>query len=100
MPYILGFGHIGKPLHMVYALELATSDEIKEIEKSIGDRKDVERVREIIRKTGALDKAGEKSKEHAAKAVELISQTNLDDATKDFFHSFIGYVSNSLDWYR
>lgn len=94
------FTYWKKPLHMVYTLMAAKDGEIKEIEKAIGNREEVERIREIIRTSGALDKAKEKSKEHAERAVELISQTGLDDATKDFFSSFIGYVAGSLDWYR
>lgn len=89
-----------KPLHMVYALKLAKDGEVKEIEKSIGNTGEVERLREIIRASGALDKAKEKSRKHAARAVELISQTGLDQPTKDFFSSFIEYVAGSLDWYR
>lgn len=89
-----------KPLHMVYTLRLAKEEEVREIEKAIGNREEVERVREIIRASGALDKAKENSREHAARAVELISQTSLDHTTKDFFSSFIDYVAGSLDWYR
>jgi geranylgeranyl diphosphate synthase type I len=94
------FTYWKKPLHMVYALEMAEEKELKEIERAIGKRENVERVREIVRECGALERAKEKSKEHAARAVKLISQTDLDDATKDFFSSFIGYVSGSLGWYR
>ena len=94
------FTYWKKPLHMVYALELAGEEELKEIERAIGNRNEVERIRKIVRECGALDMAKEKSREHAARAVELLSQTDLDDATKDFFTSFIGYVSGSLDWYR
>lgn len=89
-----------KPLHMVYTLKLAKKEEVREIEEAIGGREEVERIREIIRSSGALDRAKEKSKEHAAKAIELISQTGLDRPTKDFFSGFIDYVAGSLDWYR
>lgn len=94
------FTYWKKPLHMVYTLMAAKDKEIKEIEKAIGNREEVERVREIIRVSGALDKAKERSKEHAKKAVWSIEQTGLDSATKEFFSSFIGYVAGSLDWYR
>jgi geranylgeranyl pyrophosphate synthase len=94
------FDYWKKPLHMVYTLELAKEEGLEEIGKVIGNREEIERIREIIRDSGALDKAKEKSKEHAARAVGLISQTGLDSATKDFFSGFIGYVAGSLDWYR
>jgi geranylgeranyl pyrophosphate synthase len=94
------FTYWKKPLHMVYTLEMARDGEIKEIEKAIGNREEVERIREIVRSSGALDKAKEKSKEHAERAIWSMEQTGLDRATKDFFKSFIGYVAGSLDWYQ
>ncbi len=94
------FTYWKKPLHMVYALKMAKAEEIEGIEKSIGNREEVERIREIVRTSGALDKAKEKSKKHAEKAVLLIEQTGLDRPTKEFFKSFIVYVAGSLDWYR
>lgn len=94
------FTYWKKPLHMVYTLMAAKDEEIKEIGKAIGNREEVERIREIVRTSGALDMAKEKSKEHAKKAVWSIEQTGLDSTTKEFFSGFIGYVAGSLDWYR
>lgn len=94
------FTYWKKPLHMVYTLKLAKEEEVKEVEEAIGNKGDVERVREIIQESGALDRAKDKSREHAVRAVELISQTGLDQPMKDFFSGFIGYVAGSLDWYR
>lgn len=94
------FTYWKKPLHMVYTLMASSGEEIKEIEKAIGNREEVEHIREIIRSSGALEKAKEKSTGHADEAVLLMSQTGLDSSTKDFFSSFIGYVAGSLDWYR
>ena len=103
-----GFGRavaIGLAMAGVKVMVTGRSEEtlnplVEEIEKAIGKREEVERIREIISTSGALDKAKEKSGEHAAKAVELLDQTDLDDATKDFFTSLIDYVAGSLDWYR
>jgi geranylgeranyl pyrophosphate synthase len=89
-----------KPLHMIYTLELAKKEEIREIENAIGNKEKIDRIREIIRESGALEKAKERSRAHAARAVKLISQTSLDQAVKDFLTGFIDYVSGSLDWYK
>jgi geranylgeranyl diphosphate synthase type I len=89
-----------KPLHMVYTMKLADESELKEIKEAIGNKENIENVREIIRRTGALEKAKEKSRIHAKRAIELISQTKLNRTTKEFFSSFITYVAESLDWYK
>jgi geranylgeranyl diphosphate synthase type I len=93
-----------KPLHMVYTLEMAGEEEIREIEGLVGKtditREEMERVREIIRNCGALERAKEKSRDHAEKAIEFINKTKMDQEVKDFFTSFIGYVADSLEWYK
>ena len=57
-------------------------------------------MREVIRKTGALDAAKEESLKHAKKAKELIEQTRMGEESREFFNSFIDYVTQSLDWYK
>jgi len=47
-----------------------------------------------------LDEAKSVSKYHAQKAINLISETNMNNEAKDFFASFIGYVAESLEWYK
>ncbi|MEE8401331.1 MAG: polyprenyl synthetase family protein [Candidatus Hydrothermarchaeaceae archaeon] len=89
-----------KPLHMVYALKMAKEKEVREIENAIGKKERAEQVKEIVRKSGALKRAKEKSKEHAKRASELLLQTGLDKKTKDSLTSYIDYVAGSLDWYR
>jgi geranylgeranyl diphosphate synthase type I len=93
-----------KPLHMVYTLEMAPEEEIEEIEALVGktdiSQEEMKRVREIIRNCGALERAKEKSRDHAERAVELIKKTSMEQDVKDFFTSFIGYVADSLEWYR
>jgi len=93
-----------KPLHMVYTLETAPQEEVEEIEALVGradiGREEMERVRQIIRDCGALERAKEKSREHAERAVELIKRTAMEEEVKDFFTSFIAYVAESLEWYK
>ena len=93
-----------KPLHVIYALKLASREEIDKL-KSLTSKKrmsprDLESIREIVRESGALEAAKEKSREHAEKAKALIAQTSLSDEAKRFFSSLITYIQESLDWYK
>ena len=62
--------------------------------------RELEKIREVIRGTGALDAAKEKSVEHARRAKELIQRTSMRRESKEFFGSFIDYIAQSLDWYK
>jgi geranylgeranyl diphosphate synthase type I len=83
-----------KPLHMVYALERASDKE-----SDVLRGRDLDRVRDIIRSTGGLDRAKARSKEHAEKAKSLIDETGMDAEARAFFSEFVDYVSESLEWY-
>lgn len=93
-----------KPLHMVYALELADEKQLKRIRRIFSRKEasemDIEKIRRIIKETGALVKAKEKSREHAEEASRLIEETEMKGETKAFFKEFIEYISESLDWYK
>jgi len=93
-----------KPLHVIYALKLANREGIAKL-KSLTAKKrvssgDLESIRGVVRDSGALEAAKEKSKEHAEKAKTLIAQTGLSDETKRFFSSLITCIQESLDWYK
>ncbi len=90
-----------KPLHTVYAFEFSEEEDLDKL-KVKGDitEEDIEKIREIIKRTGALDKAKEDSRTHAKKAIELIKKTSLSEETKEFFVGFIEYVAESLEWYK
>lgn len=93
-----------KPLHIIYTLKLANREGIDKL-KSLTRKKRIsprglELVRAVVRESGALEAAKEKSKEHAEKAKALITQTCLSDETKRFFLSLITYIQESLDWYK
>lgn len=93
-----------KPLHVVYALEMADKNQIKELRRVFGEKEhlktDLQKVKRIVKETGALDKAKEKSREHAEKASRLIDETKMEGETKAFFKEFIEYIAESLDWYK
>jgi geranylgeranyl diphosphate synthase type I len=93
-----------KPLHMIYTLKLADRDGLNMLMSLTGKEhispESLELVREVIRESGGLKDAKEKSRGHAEKAKELIAQTGLSGETKEFFASLITYVENSLNWYR
>ena len=76
-------------------IEVTTLLEMGEI-----TQEEMERVREIIKKCGALEKAKDMSQDHAAKAIGLIKKTSIEQEVKDFYTSFIGYVAESLEWYK
>ncbi|MFQ5815410.1 MAG: polyprenyl synthetase family protein [Candidatus Hydrothermarchaeaceae archaeon] len=83
-----------KPLHVVYALERSTEEEARILEGG-----DIKGAMDVIRSTGGLDMAKTRSREHAAKARELLKKTSMDAESKEFFYGFIEYVSESLEWY-
>jgi len=93
-----------KPLHMVYTLKLADREGIARLKRLTSKKRvssrDLELVRAVIRESGALETAKEKSREHAEKAKALIAQTGLSDETKRVFSSLITYIQESLDWYK
>jgi geranylgeranyl pyrophosphate synthase len=93
-----------KPLHIIYTLKLANREGITKLKNLTSKKhispKDLEFIRRIVRESGALEAAKEKSKEHAEKAKTLIAQTSLSDEAKSFFSSIITYIQESLDWYK
>lgn len=93
-----------KPLHIVYAFELARGRELErlkeifELEKIEGEQ--VEEIKEIVRKCGALEKAKQVSREYSRNATQAIDKTAMNKESKELFHSLIDYVSESLEWYK
>jgi geranylgeranyl pyrophosphate synthase len=89
-----------KPLHLVLALKkngrlasiMETGDQLV--------KEDISGIQDLIRECGALEEAKTISKYHAEMATSLISMTNMNNEAKDFFVSFIGYVAESLEWYK
>ena len=93
-----------KPLHVIYTLKLADQNGLNTLMSLIGKEhissESLELVREVIRGSGGLKAAKEKSRSHAEKAKALIAQTGLSSETKEFFASMITYIEKNLDWYR
>ncbi len=93
-----------KPLHVVYAYQLTRDNARDELSNLLAskrlERQQIERVKEIIRCHGALEKAKQRSKEHAENAVKLLNKTSMNDHSKSFFSYLANFVSESLDWYR
>lgn len=92
-----------KPLHVVYALKLATPAEARVLKNVMGKGKisqqNLKVVREILRDTGALSATKAKSLEHAARAKASVAKTQMSAEGKDFFNGFIDYIEHSLSWY-
>ncbi len=92
-----------KPLHMVYAFQLAgqESQKIREIVgKGEVTQEGLESIRKVVRETGALEAAKGRSMEHAERAKVLINGTKMKEESKEFFRTFIDYTVQSLDWYK
>ena len=93
-----------KPLHVVYALDLLKGWEGEEFRRSLKKMestiKDVEKIKEMIKKSGALEKAKNESKGYAEAARKTIAKTALLEKSKRDFSGLIDYVSESLDWYK
>ena len=93
-----------KPLHVICALNSTRVEESETLRGLLGKKalaqKDIGLIRDLIKKSGGLEEAKKISRKHSEKAKMLISQTGLDDDVKEFFYSLIGYVDESLDWYK
>jgi geranylgeranyl pyrophosphate synthase len=61
---------------------------------------EIDLIRKLLRDSGGLDAAKQASRKHAKQAKALMTQTSLTEDIKDFFSSFIGYIEESLDWYK
>jgi geranylgeranyl diphosphate synthase type II len=90
-----------KPLHVVLAIRRDEEFASMLRETSAGrTRLDIEQVRKAVSSSGALEEAKKISRDHADAGSRLISQTAMRDESKQFFVSFIGYVKESLEWYK
>jgi len=93
-----------KPLHIVYALRSPDEEAagfLKSLQGRVGLSKyEVEKARELVRRSGGLEKAKKASRRHAEEARRLVAETSMNEEAKDFFSHMITYIENSLDWYR
>jgi geranylgeranyl pyrophosphate synthase len=93
-----------KPLHIIYAFELARDRELQRLKEIFEleriEEKEQEELKEIIRNCGALEKAKQVSREHSKNAIQAINKTAMNKESKELFHSLINYISESLDWYK
>ncbi len=93
-----------KPLHVIYALESrepGVAGFLKSLRGRMGlSREEVEKVRDLVRRSGGLEKAKTASRRHAEEARRLIAETSMSSEAKNFFNQLITYIENSLDWYR
>jgi geranylgeranyl pyrophosphate synthase len=93
-----------KPLHIIEALEQASKEQSSALRRMLKgksvSKEELRWVKTMVRYSGALETAKERSREHAEMAKKLISATAMKEETKRFFTSFITYVEESLNWYR
>jgi geranylgeranyl diphosphate synthase type I len=93
-----------KPLHIIYTIQMASDREKEELRDLLAkkklDKNQIERVKEIIKSCGALERTRDRTVEHATKAIETLNKTKMNDNAKQFFVSLLNFVSQSLDWYR
>ncbi len=93
-----------KPLHVIYALHSADKTKSEALKCLLGKKflniGEIELVRTLLRESGGLEAAKETSKKHAEQARAYIDQTSLSAEIKQFFSSFIGYIEESLNWYK
>ena len=93
-----------KPLHVIYALNSEDKTKSEALKCLLGkeflNMGEIELIRKLLRESGGLDAAKQASRKHAEQAKELINQTSLAEDAKEFFSSFIGYIEESLNWYK
>lgn len=93
-----------KPLHVVLMLELGGDEDLKIFRKLSGkgvlNGEELEILKEMLRRSGALDAAKAESIKHARKAKDFIAKTKMKEKSKKFFEDFTDYITQSLEWYR
>jgi len=93
-----------KPLHVIYALNSEDQTKSEALKCLLGkeflNMGEIELARKLLRESGGLDAAKQASRKHAEQAKAFITQTSLSDDVKEFFSSFIGYIEESLNWYK
>jgi geranylgeranyl pyrophosphate synthase len=93
-----------KPLHVIYTLNSADQKNSEALKCLLGKEflsfGEIDLIRKLLRDSGGLDAAKQASRKHAKQAKALMTQTSLTEDIKDFFSSFIGYIEESLDWYK
>ena len=93
-----------KPLHVIYALNLADHAKSEALKCLLGKEflsfGETDLIRKVLRESGGLDAAKQASRKHAKQAKNLIAQTSITENIKDFFNSFISYIEESLNWYK
>ncbi len=61
---------------------------------------DIDQVRKMVSSSGALEEAKRISRDNAEAASELLRKAGMRPESREFFLSFIGYVKESLEWYK
>ena len=93
-----------KPLHVIYMLQLVKREELKALKSLLAKGKltenEFDAIRTLMKRTGALEKARQKAREHVRRAKELVAQTEMSEESKDLFNSFVDYITQSLEWYK
>jgi geranylgeranyl diphosphate synthase type II len=93
-----------KPLHVVHAYTLLRGGDRGEFRRLLKKRsltqEEVERVKELIIRCGALEEAKSDSRRHAEAAKDALAETSMSAEAKEKFTGLIDYVSESLDWYK
>ncbi len=87
-----------KTLLVLKALEKGTAEEKRLIVKSLGNSKitkeEINRFREIVKKTGSYSYSRELAEQKIKKAVRIIKASDLSEGSKRFFISLADYLIN------
>jgi geranylgeranyl pyrophosphate synthase len=93
-----------KPLHIVYAYEMASESELRELERLLKAKRlgkeEIEAVRGIVRGCGALERAEETLRGEARKGLALLEETSMLPKSRERLRGLVEFVTGSLDWYK
>ncbi|MEM3737113.1 MAG: polyprenyl synthetase family protein [Candidatus Bathyarchaeia archaeon] len=93
-----------KPLHIVYVYEMASKDELKELEDALKarslDKGVIEIVRRVVKRCGALERAERTLKEEALNGIKLLDDTSMLPEGKKRLREMVKFVTESFDWYK
>ncbi|NIM44161.1 MAG: hypothetical protein GTN80_10960 [Nitrososphaeria archaeon] len=92
-----------KTLFITKTLAKATEEEKTLLRRVLGNRKatvkEIQRLREIVLRTDALEEAKAKARELAGEAVDALKRARLNPEAEEFFSRLAQFITESMEWY-
>lgn len=89
-----------KPLHILLAIKRSERFRTMMERSKTGEEISTEEIRAAIIESGALAEAKRVAADHVEACRKILADTAMREKSKEFFLSLLGYITESLSWYR